>query len=91
LIIGPHVISTYFTSNIHQNGIEILGVKQKHRNCMIITILKSIMRVAMEGPAKDFESILMDAIVMKKNATKSWYLFTNLEKYLIGTTEESLQ
>jgi hypothetical protein len=58
---------------------------------MIITILKSIMRVAMEGPAKDFESILMDAIVMKKNATKSWYLFTNLEKYLIGTTEESLQ
>jgi hypothetical protein len=50
---------------------------QKHRNCMVITTLESVMWVAMEGPAKDFDSILMDAIVLLKNATKFWYLFIN--------------
>jgi hypothetical protein len=47
---------------------------------MITTTLESVMQVAMEGPAKDFDSILMDAIALWKNATKFWYLFTNLEK-----------
>lgn len=37
---------------------------------MIITILESVMWVAMEGPAKDFDYILMDAIILWKNATK---------------------
>jgi hypothetical protein len=58
---------------------------------MITTTLESIKLVAMEGPAKDFDSILMDAIVLWKNATKFWYLFTNLEKYLIWAPEESLE
>jgi hypothetical protein len=58
---------------------------------MITTILESIMQVAMEGLAKKFDSILMDAIVLLKNATKFWYLFTNLEKYLIEATKESLE
>jgi hypothetical protein len=58
---------------------------------MITTSLKSVMRVALEGPTKDFDSILMDAIVLWKNATKFWYLFTNLKKYLIGATKESLE
>jgi hypothetical protein len=43
-------------------------IKQKHRNCMLTTTLESVMRVAMEGPTKDFDSILMDAIVLWKNA-----------------------
>jgi hypothetical protein len=58
---------------------------------MITAILESIMRMAMERQAKDFDSILMDVIILWKNATKFWYLFINLEKYLIGATEESLE
>jgi hypothetical protein len=38
-------------------------IKQKHRNCMITSTLESVMRVAMLGPTKDFDSILMDAII----------------------------
>jgi hypothetical protein len=37
---------------------------------MIITTLESVMWVAMEGPTKDFDCILMDAIILGKNATK---------------------
>jgi hypothetical protein len=66
-------------------------IKQKHRNRMISSTLESIMRVAMEGPAIDFEPILMDAIVLWKNATKFRYLFTNPERYLTGAAEESLE
>jgi hypothetical protein len=66
-------------------------IKQKHRNRMISSTLESIMRVAMEGPATDFEPILMDAIVLWKNATKFRYLFTNPERYLTGAAEESLE
>jgi hypothetical protein len=66
-------------------------IKQKHQNCMITTTLESVMQVAMEGPTKDFDSILMDAIVLWKATTKFWYLFINLEKYLIGATKESLE
>jgi hypothetical protein len=40
---------------------------------MITITLESVMRVDMEGPAKDFDSILMDAIVLWKNATKFWH------------------
>ena len=36
------------------------------------------MQVSNEGP-KDFEFILMDAIVLWKNASKFCYLFTNPE------------
>jgi hypothetical protein len=39
-------------------------IKQKHRNCMITITLESVMWVAMEGPTKDFDSILNDAIVL---------------------------
>jgi hypothetical protein len=39
-------------------------IKQKHRNRMSTSTLESVMRVAMEGPGKDFEFILMDAIVL---------------------------
>jgi hypothetical protein len=31
------------------------------------------------------------AIVLWKNATKFWYLFINLEKYLKGAAKESLE
>jgi hypothetical protein len=37
---------------------------------MITIILENVMWVAMEGPAKDFDSILMDTIILSKNATK---------------------
>jgi hypothetical protein len=60
------------------------NIMQKHRNHMITHTLDSVMWVAMEGSAKDFESILMDAIVFWKNATKFWYLFTNPKRYLTG-------
>jgi hypothetical protein len=39
-------------------------IKVKHQNCMITITLESVMRVAMDGPTKDFDSILMDAIVL---------------------------
>jgi hypothetical protein len=45
-------------------------IKQKHPNRLSTSTLESVMQVAMEGPAKDFEFILMDAIILWKNATK---------------------
>jgi hypothetical protein len=66
-------------------------IKQNHRNCMITTTLESVMWVAIKEPAKDFDSILMDAIVFWKNATKFWYLFSNLEKYLTGQQRSHLK
>jgi hypothetical protein len=50
--------------------------------------LDSIMLIAIEGPTSDFDSILMDAIVLWKNATKLWFLFTNLEKYLLKAGQQ---
>jgi hypothetical protein len=58
---------------------------------MITTTSESDIQVAMEGSAKGFDSILMDAIFLLKNATKFWYLFTNPERYLTRATQESLE
>ena len=58
---------------------------------MTILNLNSIMRVSMEGLEKDFDVILLDAIVLWKNTTKFRPLFTNLERYLIGATEDVLE
>ena len=49
------------------------------------------MRVSMEGPKKDFDAILLDAIVLWKNITKFRHLFTNPEKYFIGVAEDVLE
>jgi hypothetical protein len=46
------------------------------------------MCIAIEGPTLGFDDILMDAIVLWKNATKFKYLFTNPEKYLSRAAEE---
>jgi hypothetical protein len=58
---------------------------------MITTTLESVMRVVMEGPTKDFDFILMDAIVLWKNATKFWYLVINLANFLTWVVVESLE
>jgi hypothetical protein len=50
--------------------------------------LDSIMYIAIKGPTSGFDDILMDAIVLWKNATKFRFLFTNPEKYLSGATKE---
>jgi hypothetical protein len=50
--------------------------------------LDSIMLNAIEGPTSNFNSILMDAIVLWKNATKFRILFTNPKKYLSGAMQQ---
>ena len=67
------------------------SIKLKNRNRMRTFHLDSIMRVSMEGPEKDFDAILLDAIVLWKNGTKFRHLFTNPERYLIGATEDVLE
>ena len=47
----------------------------------------SVMRVAIEGPTKKFEFILQEAISLWKDSRKFGFLFTNLEKYLVGRIE----
>ena len=49
------------------------------------------MPVSMEGPERDFDAILLDAIVLWKNSTKFRHLFTNPERYLIGAAEDVLE
>ena len=66
-------------------------IKLKNWNRMTTFILDSIMQVSMEGPKKDFDAILLDAIVLWKNSTKFRHLFTNPERYLIGATEDVLE
>jgi hypothetical protein len=67
------------------------GIKQKFRNRMSTSHLESVMRVNMEGPAKEFEPIIGEAILLWKNARKFRYLFTNPEKYLTGSAEDSFE
>ena len=43
------------------------------------------------GRTKDFDFILIDAIVLWKNAIEVWYLFINLAKYLTRIAKESLE
>ena len=49
------------------------------------------MRVSTEGPEKDFDAILLDAIVLWKNSTKFRHLFTNPKRYLTGAVEDVLE
>ena len=56
------------------------SIKLKNRNHMTTLNLDSIMRVFMEGPEKDFDAILLDAIVLWKNSTEFRHLFTNPER-----------
>ena len=49
------------------------------------------MRVSMEGPEKDFDAILLDAIMLWKNSTKFRDLFTNPERNLTRATEDVLE
>ena len=53
--------------------------------------LDSIMQVSMEGPKKDFDAILLDAIVLWNSSTKFRHLFTNLERYLTRAIEDVLE
>ena len=61
--------------------------KHKNRNRMTTTHLDSVMRVAIEGPTKNFEFILHKAISLWKDSRKFRSLLTNLEKYLARIVE----
>ena len=67
------------------------SIKLKNRNHMTTFNLDSIMRVSMEGPEKDFDAILLDAIVLWKNSTKFMHLFTNPERYLTRAAKDVLE
>ena len=67
------------------------SIKLKNQNHMTTLNLDSIMQVSMEGLEKDFDAILLDAIVLWKNSTIFKHLFTNLERYLIEATEDMLE
>ena len=67
------------------------SIKLKNRNRMTTLNLDSIMQVSMEGPKKDFDAVLLDAIVLWKNSTTFRHLFTNLERYVTGATEDVLE
>ena len=49
------------------------------------------MQVFVEDPEKDFDAILLDAIVLWKNSTKFRHLFTNPERYLTRAAEDVLE
>ena len=49
------------------------------------------MQVSMDVLEKDFDAILLDAIVLWKNSTKFRHLFTNPERYLIRAVEDVLE
>jgi len=49
--------------------------------------LDNVMRVAIEGPTKNFEFILQEAISLWKDSRKFRFLYTNHDKYLAGRVE----
>ena len=54
---------------------------------MTTTNLDSVMRVAIEGPTKNFEFNLQEAISLWKDSRKFRFLYTNHDKYLAGRVE----
>ena len=46
------------------------NIKQKLRNRMITSNLDSAMQLALEGPDKDYDNIIEEAIVLWKNSSK---------------------
>jgi hypothetical protein len=55
-----------------------------NRGCYEAVLMKNIPRTL------GVKSIPMDAIVLWKNANNFQYLFTNLDRFLTGATEEPL-
>jgi len=58
---------------------------------MTTSNLDSAMRLALEGPDKDYDNIIEEAIVLWKNSSKFRHLFTNPERYLAGAIEETYE
>ena len=54
---------------------------------MITSNLDSAMQLALEGPDKDYDNIIEEAIVLWKNSSKFRHLFTNPKRYLVGASE----
>ena len=63
------------------------NIKQKTRNQMTTTHLDSVMRMAIEGPTKNFEFILEETIFLWKDSRNFRFLFTSFEKYLARRIE----
>jgi len=63
----------------------------KNQNLLTILNLGSAIRVSMIGLEKEFDSTLVDAILLWKNGTKFWYLFSNLEKYFAKLAKDVLE
>jgi hypothetical protein len=53
--------------------------------------LESVMCVAIECPYNDFDDILTSALDLWKDDAKFRYLYTNLERYLSGTSDDALE
>jgi hypothetical protein len=67
------------------------NIKQKLQNCMTTSNLDSAMRLALEGPDKDYDNIIQEAIVLWKNSSKFRHLYANPERYLTSATEATFQ
>ena len=59
-------------------------IKTKQRNRMLTKNLKSVLRVALEGPIEDYFDIINEVIGIWKNNIKFRYLFSHPERYLCG-------
>jgi hypothetical protein len=66
-------------------------IKQIFCNQMSTSNLESMMRVAIEGLDNDFDDILTSALDLWKDDAKFRYLYSNLERYLSGTSDDALE
>ena len=81
-------VSTATTTATCERAFSVQNnIKQKNRNQMTTTHLDSVMRVAIEGPTKNFELILQEAISLWKDSRKFRFLYINHDKYLAGRVE----
>ncbi len=55
---------------------------------MTTSNLDSVMWLALEGPDKDYNNIIEEAIVLWKNSSKFRHLYANPERYLTRAAEE---
>ena len=61
------------------------------RNHLNTKHLESIMRLALEGPKKNFDHMLVEAIELWRNSAKWRYLYSNPEKYLSSQSNEGAE
>ena len=65
-------------------------IKRIFCNRMATSNLKSMMRVAIEGPNNDFDDILTSALDLWKDDANFRYLYSNPERYLSWAFDDAL-